>query len=79
MLTKCAALELAPRKVRVNCIAPATIETHFHEAAGMPPAIARAYYEQSCATHPIGRVGTPADVAAASASECSVVLKFPCA
>lgn len=65
MLTQTAALELAPHGVRVNCVAPATIQTGFHEAAGMSPQAAAAYYEASASTHPVGRVGTPADVAAA--------------
>lgn len=65
MLTQTAALELAPHGVRVNCVAPATIRTGFHEAAGMSPEAAAAYYAASASTHPIGRVGTPADVAAA--------------
>ncbi len=65
MLTQTAALELAPHGVRVNCVAPATIRTGFHEAAGMSPEAAAAYYTASASTHPIGRVGSPADVAAA--------------
>jgi NAD(P)-dependent dehydrogenase (short-subunit alcohol dehydrogenase family) len=65
MITQTAALELAPHGVRVNCVAPATIQTSFHEAAGMSPEAAAAYYAASASTHPVGRVGTPADVAAA--------------
>lgn len=63
MLTKCAALELAPRGVRVICVAPGTVETNFHVAGGMPQAVAAQYYAASASTHPIGRVGTPDDVA----------------
>jgi NAD(P)-dependent dehydrogenase (short-subunit alcohol dehydrogenase family) len=63
MLTQSMALELAPKGVRVVCIAPATIETNFHQAAGMSPAAADAYYKASASTHPIGRIGTPTDVA----------------
>ena len=62
MLTKVAALEFAGR-LRVNCVAPATIATDFHEHAGMSAATAAAYYAASAATHPVGRVGAPADIA----------------
>ena len=62
MLTKTMALELAPSRVRVLCISPATIQTHFHEAAGMSPEAAAAYYEASKQTHPLGRVGQPGDI-----------------
>lgn len=62
MLTKVSALEFAPKRVRVNAIAPASVETNFHSSAGMSPETARAYYEASCSTHPIGRVGKPDDI-----------------
>lgn len=65
MLTQGAALELAPRGVRCVGIAPGTIKTHFHENAGMSADTAEAYYCASAATHPIGRVGTADDIAAA--------------
>jgi NAD(P)-dependent dehydrogenase (short-subunit alcohol dehydrogenase family) len=64
MLTKCTAIELAPKRIRCNCIAPATIATSFHASAGMSLETAAAYYSGSAAVHPIGRVGSPADVAA---------------
>ncbi len=63
MITQSAALELAPKGIRVLCISPATIETNFHQAAGMSAEAAAAYYAASTQTHPIGRIGVPADIA----------------
>jgi len=58
------AIELAPRKIRVNCIAPGVVET---------PMVASAYYSQDKemldrvrSLHPLG-LGTPEDVAQAAA------------
>ena len=62
MLTKTAALELAPFGVRVMCVSPATIQTGFHTAAGMSEAAAAAYYDSSKTTHPLGRIGQPDDI-----------------
>jgi NAD(P)-dependent dehydrogenase (short-subunit alcohol dehydrogenase family) len=62
MLTKTAALELAPFGVRVMCVSPATIQTGFHTAAGMSEIVAAAYYDSSKSTHPVGRVGQPEDI-----------------
>jgi NAD(P)-dependent dehydrogenase (short-subunit alcohol dehydrogenase family) len=63
MLTRVQALELAPRGIRVVAVAPGTVATAFHEHAGMSAETAAAYYAASAGTHPIGRVGVPADVA----------------
>jgi NAD(P)-dependent dehydrogenase (short-subunit alcohol dehydrogenase family) len=62
MLTKSLALEVAPRNIRVLCIAPAVIETNFHTNAGMTPEAAKKYYETSVNNHPIGRIGVPSDI-----------------
>lgn len=62
-LTKNAALELAPKGVRVNAINPATVVTNFFTSAGMSADAAQAYMDKSAKTHPIGRVGVPADIA----------------
>jgi len=62
MMTKSLALELAPRNIRVLCIAPATIQTNFHTGAGMSQEAADKYYEGSASTHPIGRIGQPSDI-----------------
>ena len=67
MLTEAAALELASKGVRVVGVAPGTCATTFHEHAGMSEEKARAYYLASASTHPLGRVGCPADVANAVA------------
>lgn len=62
MMTKTLALELAPKQIRVLCIAPATIQTNFHTGAGMTQESADKYYENSKSTHPIGRIGQPGDI-----------------
>jgi len=67
MLTQSAALELAPRGVRVVGVAPGTIETSFHSNAGMGDAVAASYYAASSGTHPLGRVGRPEEIADAVA------------
>jgi NAD(P)-dependent dehydrogenase (short-subunit alcohol dehydrogenase family) len=62
MMTKSLALELAPKNIRVLCIAPATIQTNFHTGAGMSQEAANKYYENASSTHPIGRIGQPSDI-----------------
>jgi NAD(P)-dependent dehydrogenase (short-subunit alcohol dehydrogenase family) len=62
MMTKCLALELAPDKIRVNCVAPGVIVTNLHTVTG---AIADypAFLERGKTTHPLGFVGAPEDAA----------------
>lgn len=61
MLTKVAALEFAPYGIRVNAVAPGTIETDLTKSRLEDPAL-RVYYEGLTL---LGRVGKPEDVAAA--------------
>lgn len=61
-LTKCAALELSSRGVRVNSVNPATIVTNFHRNLGMDEPTYAAYLERANATHPLGRPGTTDEV-----------------
>ena len=62
-LTRCAALELAPKGVRVNAVNPGVVVTEIHRRGGMNEESYAAFLERSKTTHPIGRVGTPDEVA----------------
>lgn len=62
-LTRCSALELAPKGVRVNAVNPGVVVTNIHKRGGMEDAAYDAFLEHSKETHPIGRVGTPEEVA----------------
>jgi 3-oxoacyl-[acyl-carrier protein] reductase len=71
-LTRNWALELAPRSILVNAVAPGYVTTdmtteHMADAATFERAIAR---------HPLGRLGTPEDVADVVAFLCSDGAKF---
>ncbi|HZI20548.1 MAG TPA: glucose 1-dehydrogenase [Pyrinomonadaceae bacterium] len=62
-LTRCAALELAPKGVRVNAVNPGVVVTDIHRRGGMDEEAYAAFLENSKRTHPLGRVGSAAEVA----------------
>jgi len=62
-LTRCSALELASKGVRVNAVNPGVVVTNIHKRGGMEDAGYTAFLEHSKTTHPVGRVGTAAEVA----------------
>jgi NAD(P)-dependent dehydrogenase (short-subunit alcohol dehydrogenase family) len=62
-LTRCAALELAPKKVRVNAVNPGVVVTQVHRRGGMSDENYAAFLEHSKTTHPLGRVGEAREVA----------------
>ena len=62
-LTRCAALELAPKKVRVNAVNPGVVVSNLHKRAGMSDDAYEKFLSNSSSTHPIGRVGQPGEVA----------------
>jgi NAD(P)-dependent dehydrogenase (short-subunit alcohol dehydrogenase family) len=62
-LTHCAALELAPKGVRVNAVNPGVVRTNLHLNSGMSAEAYEAFLERCKTTHPLGRVGTPDEIA----------------
>lgn len=63
MLTRAMALDLAPRHIRVNCVAPGHINTPLGDRFIESHAEPAAFRLQFAAEHPIGRLGEPDDVA----------------
>jgi NAD(P)-dependent dehydrogenase (short-subunit alcohol dehydrogenase family) len=62
-LTRCAALELAPKGVRANAVNPGVVVTEIHKRGGMSEADYEKFLEHSKTTHPLGRVGDPKEIA----------------
>ena len=62
-LTRCAALDLAPKGVRVNAVNPGVVVTNLHRRGGMDPGRYADFLERSKTTHPLGRPGTPEEIA----------------
>ena len=62
-LTRCAALELAPKGVRVNAVNPGVVVTQIHRRGGMAEEKYGDFLEHSKTTHPLGRVGAAEEVA----------------
>jgi NAD(P)-dependent dehydrogenase (short-subunit alcohol dehydrogenase family) len=62
-LTRCAAIELAPRGVRVNAVDPGVVVTNLHLRSGMSREQYAAFLERSKETHPLGRPGRAEEVA----------------
>ena len=62
-LTRCSALELAPKGIRVNAVNPGVVKTNLHKRSGMEDEKYQAFLEHSKTTHPLGRVGEASEVA----------------
>jgi NAD(P)-dependent dehydrogenase (short-subunit alcohol dehydrogenase family) len=62
-LTRCMAIELAPEGIRVNAVNPGVVVTELHRRGGMSDDAYAAFLERGQQTHPLGRVGTPEEVA----------------
>jgi NAD(P)-dependent dehydrogenase (short-subunit alcohol dehydrogenase family) len=63
-LTRCAAIEMAPRGVRINAVNPGVTVTNLHRRSGMGEPQYAAFLERSKETHPLGRPGQPDEIAA---------------
>jgi NAD(P)-dependent dehydrogenase (short-subunit alcohol dehydrogenase family) len=62
-LTKAMAISYAPRRIRVNAIAPGWVMTPMTKDLTNDPEV----WQEIVGRHPIGRAGTPEDIAAAAA------------
>jgi NAD(P)-dependent dehydrogenase (short-subunit alcohol dehydrogenase family) len=62
-LTRCAALDLAPRGVRVNAVNPGVVVTELHRRGGMNEEQYAAFLARTKDTHPLGRPGTVGEIA----------------
>ena len=67
MLTQVAALELGPRGIRVNAVAPGFVHTPLTAPAAAVPGVVEDYVENTA----LGRAGTPEDIAQAVVYLCS--------
>ncbi|CAG2120130.1 unnamed protein product [Medioppia subpectinata] len=77
MFTKCLALELGPKGIRVNAINPGAVRTNFLLAMGCSNEQKEALYTVRAVKCPVGRVGESIDIANAilflSSDEASFV------
>jgi NAD(P)-dependent dehydrogenase (short-subunit alcohol dehydrogenase family) len=62
-LTRCAALEVAAKGVRINAVNPGVVISNLHRRGGMDEEKYAAFLEHSKATHPVGRPGEPNEIA----------------
>lgn len=61
--TKCAALELASKQIRVNSVNPGVIKTEIHKRGGMDEEAYQKFLERTKITHALGRPGEVQEVA----------------
>ncbi|XP_052901386.1 3-oxoacyl-[acyl-carrier-protein] reductase FabG-like [Anopheles moucheti] len=61
--TRCTALELAPKQVRVNAVNPGVIITDIHKRGGMDEESYAAFLKKCEQTHALGRPGVAEEVA----------------
>jgi NAD(P)-dependent dehydrogenase (short-subunit alcohol dehydrogenase family) len=62
-LTRCSALELAPKGIRVNAVNPGVVVTNLHRRGGMDEEAYQMFLANAGNTHPIGRAGEASEVA----------------
>lgn len=62
-ITRCAALELAAKGIRVNAVNPGVVVSNLHKRGGMANDEYQNFLKNSKKTHPLGRVGEAKEVA----------------
>lgn len=62
-MTRGAAVDLAPKGVRVNAVNPGVVITELHRRSGMSEEAYAAFVARARETHPLGRPGEPAEIA----------------
>lgn len=62
--TRCIALELASKQVRVNSVNPGVIITEIHKRGGMDEEAYQKFLDRTKTTHALGRPGNVEEVAA---------------
>lgn len=62
-LTRVAALDFAPKGVRVNAVNPGVVVTNLHRRGGMDEARYADFLARARSTHPLGRPGQPEEIA----------------
>lgn len=67
--TKILALELAPLKIRVNCVSPGLVDTPIHSFYGLNED--HEVRQKVAGLQPLGRIGQPREIAAAVSYFCS--------
>ncbi|XP_067834839.1 meso-2,3-butanediol dehydrogenase, partial [Heptranchias perlo] len=74
--TRCVALDLAPKQVRVNAVCPGVIVTEIHKRAGLSEGSYKEFLNKCKVTHALGRPGTVDEVAQAIAFLASDAASF---
>ena len=64
-MTRCTALELAPKRIRVNSVNPGVIVTDIFAKSGMSDKAVDKFMERAKKSHPLGRPGRVDEVAKA--------------
>lgn len=62
-LTRCSALELAPKSIRINAVNPGVVVTNLHKNGGMTEENYAKFLENAKNTHPLGRAGEAKEIA----------------